>query len=74
MLGFKGGVFFFNVQYLFNLLCFVKHDEIHGVSDFFSSLKNANVSQVPAQRLWLPVKQFVCLLEPFGTDSACNPL
>lgn len=26
---------FFNVEYLFNLLCFVKHDEIYGVSDFF---------------------------------------
>lgn len=35
LLDFKGGGYFFNVQYLFNLLCFVKHDEIYGVSGVF---------------------------------------
>ena len=44
---------FFNVQYLLNLLCFVKYDEIYGVSDFFPPLKTTSVSQIPDQLLWL---------------------
>lgn len=38
LLDFKGGRYFFNGQYLFNLLCFVKHDEMYGVSGVFSPL------------------------------------
>lgn len=53
LLGFKGGGYFFNVQYLFNLLCFVKHDEIYGVSGVFLPFKNTGVLQIPEQLPWL---------------------
>ena len=33
--GFQGWWGFFNLQYLFNLLCFVKRDETYVISDFF---------------------------------------
>lgn len=53
LLRFKGGGYFFNVQYLFNLLCFVKHHEIYGVSGVFPPFKNSGVLQRREQLPWL---------------------
>lgn len=69
---------FFDVQYLFNMLCFVKHDEIYGVSDFFPPFEKILVFHKYLTSVfgYYIANQAVGArhLELFGLGSACNPL